>query len=107
MKPPRRNPDRHAAVALSYRSGMHAPTVVAKGYGAIAERIIEKAQGAGVFVHDSPELVQLLMQVDLDDHIPAELYMAVAEVLAFIHHLEQQAAPQEAAAALRPPAGPL
>ncbi|MDH5539650.1 MAG: EscU/YscU/HrcU family type III secretion system export apparatus switch protein [Rhizobacter sp.] len=91
MKPSRRKPDRGAAVALSYRTGMHAPTVVAKGYGALAERIVDKAKGAGVFVHDSPELVQLLMQVDLDDHIPAELYLAVAEVLAFIHHLEQQA----------------
>jgi flagellar biosynthesis protein len=86
---------------------MHAPTVVAKGYGALAGRIIEKAQGAGVFVHDSPELVQLLMQVDLDDHIPAELYLAVAEVLAFVHHLEQQAASYETAAAPRPPEGPL
>lgn len=89
MKPPRH---RHSAVALSYKDGAHAPQVVAKGYGQMAERIIERAREAGVFVHDSPELVNLLMQVDLDDHIPPELYRAVAELLAFVYFLEQQAA---------------
>jgi flagellar biosynthesis protein len=89
-KPPPRT-ERASAVALSYKAGMSAPTVVAKGYGALAERIVEQAHHAGVFVHDSPELVNLLMGVDLDEHIPVELYQAIAEVLAFIHHLEQQA----------------
>ncbi len=91
MTPPK-NPDRPSAVALSYRAGQHAPTVVAKGYGLMAERIVEQARGAGVFVHDSPALVNLLMQVDLDEHIPEQLYLAVAEVLAFVHFLEQQMA---------------
>jgi type III secretion system FlhB-like substrate exporter len=59
--------------------------VVAKGYGQLAERIIDRAKDAGVFVHDSPELVSLLMQVDLDRHIPEELYRAVAEILAFVY----------------------
>ena len=90
-KPPPRHPERPSAVALSYRPGQHAPQVVAKGYGPVAERIVEQARSAGVFVHDSPELVQLLMQLDLDEHIPQQLYLAVAEVLAFIHFLEQQA----------------
>ena len=91
MTPPK-NPDRPSAVALSYRAGQHAPTVVAKGYGLMAERIVEQARGAGVFVHDSPALVNLLMQVDLDEHIPEPLYLAVAEVLAFVHFLEQRMA---------------
>ena len=94
-----KNPDRPTAVALSYRPGQHVPKVVAKGYGLMAERIVEQARGAGVFVHDSPELVQLLMQLNLDDQIPEPLYRAVAEVLAFVHFLEQQAA-------LAPTAGP-
>lgn len=97
MSPPK-NPDRPSAVALSYRAGQHAPKVVARGYGLVAERIIERARSAGVFVHDSPELVQLLMQVDLDEHIPQQLYLAVAEVLAFVHFLEQQDALPPAAA---------
>lgn len=82
---------RKSAVALAYREGNRSPQVVAKGYGQLAERIIERAQESGVFVHDSPELVSLLMQVDLDKHIPEELYRAVAEVLAFVYFLETQA----------------
>jgi flagellar biosynthesis protein len=54
----------------------------------LAEAIIERARDAGVYVHESPELVSLLMQVDLDQHIPPELYFAVAELLAWIYHLE-------------------
>ena len=77
------------AVALAYQEGSRSPRVVAKGQGQIAERIIEKAKEAGVFVHESPELVSLLSQVDLDQHIPQELYRAVAELLAFIYLLEQ------------------
>ncbi|AXE29221.1 flagellar biosynthesis protein FlhB [Chromobacterium phragmitis] len=82
---------RRSAVALSYKEGQHSPRVVAKGYGQVAQRIIDSAQDAGVFVHDSPELVSLLMQVDLDKHIPPELYRAVAEILAFVYYLEKQA----------------
>ncbi|WP_288842446.1 EscU/YscU/HrcU family type III secretion system export apparatus switch protein [uncultured Deefgea sp.] len=77
------------AVALAYREGSSAPRVVAKGQGLLAERIIEKAKEAGIFVHDSPEMVSLLMQVDLDSQIPAQLYRAVAELLAFIYMLER------------------
>jgi flagellar biosynthesis protein len=91
-----KKPERPSAVALSYQPGQHAPQVVAKGYGLMAQRIIEQARGAGVFVHDSPELVNLLMQVDLDDHIPEQLYLAVAEVLVFVHFLEQHAAQRPA-----------
>lgn len=76
------------AVALAYSSGKSAPQVVAKGRGLLAEAIIERAKSAGVYVHESPELVSLLMQVDLDQHIPPELYFAVAELLAWIYHLE-------------------
>lgn len=82
---------RRSAVALSYRDGARVPKVVAKGYGQVAERIIERAREAGIFVHDSPELVSLLMQVDLDQNIPPELYRAVAELLAFVYFLEHQA----------------
>jgi flagellar biosynthesis protein len=85
--------ERRTAVALAYGQNTPAPKVVAKGRGLIAQAIIERARAAGVYVHDSPELVGLLMQVDLDRHIPAELYVAVAEVLAWVYRLEQQAAP--------------
>ncbi|MCC6532568.1 MAG: EscU/YscU/HrcU family type III secretion system export apparatus switch protein [Burkholderiales bacterium] len=81
--------ERRAAVALAYGADTPAPKVVAKGVGLVAEAIIERARAAGVYVHDSPELVGLLMQVDLDRHIPPQLYVAVAEVLAWMYRLEQ------------------
>lgn len=76
------------AIALTYGAGDFAPRVVAKGKGLIAEHIIEKAKEHQVFVHESKELVALLMQVDLDDHIPPELYLAIAEILAWLYRLE-------------------
>ena len=76
------------AVAMAYRTGQAAPQVVAKGRGLIAEAIIERAKEAGVYVHESPELVAMLMQIDLDQHIPPELYIAVAELLAWLYKLE-------------------
>ncbi len=80
---------RQHAVALSYASEDGAPRVVAKGSGRLAEEIIVRAKEAGVFVHESPDLVALLMQVNLDDRIPPALYVAVAELLAWIYRLEQ------------------
>jgi flagellar biosynthesis protein len=83
------NPDAlQFAVALAYHAGETAPTVVAKGRGLLAEAIIEKAREAGVYVHESAELVSMLMQVDIDAHIPHELYLAVAELLAWLYRLE-------------------
>lgn len=76
------------AVALAYQTGDLAPKVVAKGRGLIAEQIIERAKEHGVFVHESKELVALLMQVDLDDRIPPALYRAVAELLAWLYRIE-------------------
>lgn len=76
------------AVALAYQNGDLAPKVVAKGRGLIAEQIIARAKEHGVFVHESRELVALLMQVDLDRNIPPALYRAVAELLAWIYHIE-------------------
>ncbi|HQN64392.1 MAG TPA: EscU/YscU/HrcU family type III secretion system export apparatus switch protein [Methylophilus sp.] len=79
---------RQEAIALAYESGDFAPRVVAKGRGAIAEQIIARAEEHGVFVHQSKELIALLMQVDLDDYIPPELYLAIAEILAWLYRLE-------------------
>lgn len=78
-----------AAAAIAYRGGDSAPRIVAKGRGIVAESIIEKAQASGVYVHESRELLALLMQIDLDSHIPPQLYIAVAELLAWLYHLEE------------------
>ena len=76
------------AVALAYQSGTPAPKVVARGKGLLAEQIIGRAQQAGVFVHESKELVALLMDIDLDSQIPPGLYRAIAELLAWLYHIE-------------------
>jgi len=90
MKP--REP-RQEAVALAYSAADSAPRVVAKGRGLIAEEIIARAREHGIFVHESPEMVALLMQVDLDARIPPQLYVAVAELLAWLYRLERGAEP--------------
>jgi len=77
-----------SAVALQYDAQDHAPRVVAKGRGELADRIIAMAHEHGVYVHESRELVALLMQVDLDRNIPGVLYVAVAELLAWLYRLE-------------------
>ncbi len=79
---------RQSAVALAYQEGDGAPKVVAKGKGAVAAQIIARAQDAGVFVHESKELVALLMDVDLDRQIPPALYRAIAELLAWLYHVD-------------------
>ena len=80
---------RALAVALAYAPGDAAPKVVAKGRGLIAEEIINRARASDVYVHESAELVTLLMQVDLDDRIPPQLYVAVAELLAWLYRIER------------------
>jgi flagellar biosynthesis protein len=71
---------RPIAVALAY-SGEGAPRVVAKGEGALAERIAATAAEHGVAVEENPALAAALATVDLDQEIPVELYKAVAIVI--------------------------
>ena len=75
------------AVALHY-DHKQAPTVVAKGEGALAEKIIEVAGEHGIFIEENPVLAQALGAVELDEEIPVELYTAVAEVLGFVLSLK-------------------
>lgn len=81
---------RRQAVALAYQDNDQAPRVVAKGYGDLAERIMAEAQRQGIYVHDAPELVALLMQLDLDAEIPAGLYQIVAELLVWVFELSDE-----------------
>jgi flagellar biosynthesis protein len=103
---------RQNAVALAYSGGNGAPKVVAKGAGLVAEQIIERARTAGVFVHESKELVALLMEVDLDRQIPPGLYRAIAELLAWLYYIEtahatgQPPPPAPVTAQLLPPPDP-
>ena len=67
--------------------------MVAKGRGMIAQAIIERAKQNDIYVHESEDLVGLLMQVELDQEIPPQLYLAVAELLAWLYRLEHAEAP--------------
>lgn len=86
------NPTR-LAVALRYAAGeMNAPIVVAKGQRLMADRIREVARQHGVPIVENKPLAQALFQsVEVGQEIPAELYQAVAEVLAFVYRLKRQA----------------
>ncbi|NLY88906.1 MAG: flagellar biosynthesis protein FlhB [Firmicutes bacterium] len=79
------------AVALRYDpEEMNAPQVVAKGEGYLAERIRALATEHNVPVVENKPLARALYKtVEVDDYIPAHLYQAVAEVLAFIYQLRQ------------------
>ena len=75
----------HIAVALTYERGRGAPRVVAKGSGALARKIREAAREHRVPVVEDKPLARTLYRVcDLGDEIPTELYLAVAQILAFV-----------------------
>ena len=78
------------AAALKY--GMQtksAPVIKAKGMGDVAEKIIQLAQEHNIPIKEDPDLVELLVQLDLEQEIPPELYKVVAEILAFVYKLDQ------------------
>ena len=76
------------SVALLYEENSIAPRVVAKGSGVVAEAILQRAKEFSVPVAVEPELVELLVQLDLNTLIPPELYAAVVEVLAWAYQLD-------------------
>lgn len=80
----------NSAVALAYKAGQTAPQVVAKGRGLVAAEIIAQAKENGLFIHESKDLVALLMQVDLDQNIPPTLYRVIAELLTWLHYIDSK-----------------
>ncbi|HEU5448149.1 MAG TPA: EscU/YscU/HrcU family type III secretion system export apparatus switch protein [Acidimicrobiia bacterium] len=80
----------HIAVALEYRPELGAPRVVAKGQGFIAARIREEAEKHNVpVVRDVPLARTLHAACKLGQAIPADLYEAVARLLAFVFNLKR------------------
>lgn len=78
------------AVALSYNPDDTAPKIVAKGQGIVAEKIMEKAMSEGLPLYKDVELAESLMNLDIDESIPVELYEAVAEILIYINYLDNK-----------------
>ena len=77
------------AVALRYE-GEGAPSVIATGRGAIAEKIIEIARASGVPLREDPALVDALASLELGTEVPPELYKAVAEALVWAYRLSRR-----------------
>ena len=90
MKNVTKNPDAieidASAVALAY-DGKNAPQIVAKGHGELAQDIIATAKEPGVLVHEDQELVKVLQRIELGSDIPKELYIIIAELIAFSYVL--------------------
>ncbi len=79
------------AVALKYdRKTDSAPKVTAKGKGKVAEKIIEIAKKHDIPIKDDPDLIEVLSSLEIDEEIPSEIYVAVAELLAFIYSMNSK-----------------
>lgn len=82
----------HYAIALQYELDMAAPIVVAKGRDFLAQEIKEVARWHGITILENPPLAQALYKtVEVGSAIPAALYAAVAEILAFVFRAQAQA----------------
>jgi flagellar biosynthesis protein len=88
-----------SAVGLKYKQGNQdgeqssgatsaAPTIIAKGFGDLAEEIITLARQNGVLVHEDPYLSDFLATLDLGQEIPDQLYHVIAELIAFSYVLQ-------------------
>jgi len=77
------------AAALSYDEKDAAPRIVASGKGLIAENIIKTAEKYKVPVFQNNSLVESLLKFEVGSEIPPELYVVVAEVLAFISYIDK------------------
>lgn len=93
----------HVAVALRYEASRGAPRVVAKGAGAVAARIRAEADRRDVPIVQDVPLARAIHKVcEVGDEVPAELYEAVARVLAFVFSLRATGLPVPRPPALGP-----
>ena len=83
------------AVALKYKPRSDsAPKVIAKGKGKVADKIIEIAREHNIYIHNDPDLIEVLSQLDLSEEIPSDLYIVVAELLSFVYSLNREERPR-------------
>ena len=83
----------HLAIALKYSKGMVAPLVVAKGQDIVAERIKQIARENHIMIVENKPVARALYQaVEVGGVVPAELYQAVAEILAYVYRIKHRRA---------------
>ncbi|AEP30598.1 EscU/YscU/HrcU family type III secretion system export apparatus switch protein [Brumicola nitratireducens] len=81
--------DTKKAIGLKYNTEENnSPTVIAKGFGDLADDIIKLAKQSGVLIHEDPYLSDLLARMDLGQEIPENLYHVIAELIAFSYVLQ-------------------
>lgn len=80
---------RKKAAALKYEQNSTAPIVTATGMGQIADNIIERAEENNVPIVYNKELTDLLCNINVGDDIPADLYEAVAHIIAYVTDLDR------------------
>lgn len=80
-----------SVVALHYEEGANqAPTVAASGRGRIAEKIIEMAKERHIPIQEDSMLVGNLIDMDLGESIPPQLYSVIAEILLLLEEMENK-----------------
>lgn len=85
-----KNEKKKKAAALKYDPATgSAPKVTAKGKGKVAENIIAIAEKHNIPIKKDPDLVEVLSRLDMNQEIPQEIYVAVAELLAFVYAINK------------------
>lgn len=88
----------HLAIAIEYRDGMNAPRVLAKGAMRVAERIVALAKEHHVPIVQNITLARAIYKtIDIDREISPDLYLAMAEVLAYVYRLRGRFMPEQQA----------
>ncbi|SDZ76186.1 flagellar biosynthesis protein [Desulfuromusa kysingii] len=91
-----RDQNKLQAVALRYdRRPTSTPEIVASGSGDLAQQIIAAAKEAGVDIVQDPDLLEVLGRIPVGEEVPAELFQAVAEILAFIYRINGRYATEQ------------
>ena len=81
----------HLAVALSYKKGMIAPLVIAKGQDLVAEKIKDIARQHHILIVENKPVARALYEaVEIGEAVPADLYQAVAEILAYVYRIKHR-----------------
>lgn len=78
-----------AAVVKYDEEGGGGPQIIAQGRGHVANQIIELAKQNNIHMQEDPMLVENLLDMDLGDNIPPQLYQVMAEILLLIEEMDR------------------
>ncbi len=90
-------PKKQVAVAIDDgRKEKDLPRITAAGRGKIAEQILQLAYENGIKVREDSALAEMLATIELDSPVPADAFMAVAEILSYVYKANGEANPFDA-----------